>query len=110
MLDAVGRQEWRQLLFVSCFLHSVVQARGTRFWRALPRGLGPGSRGQGQRPGNALSPPGLGSDTRLAGAPSSNTSLVVKPRALLTRIRFLAASSAPAGAPQVWAHRLERAL
>lgn len=25
MLDAVGRQEWRQLLFVSCFLHSVVQ-------------------------------------------------------------------------------------
>jgi dynein heavy chain len=27
MLDAVGRQEWRQLLFVSCFLHSVVQER-----------------------------------------------------------------------------------
>jgi dynein heavy chain len=27
MLDAVGRQEWRQLLFVSCFLHSVVQVR-----------------------------------------------------------------------------------
>lgn len=26
-LDAVGRQEWRQLLFVSCFLHAVVQER-----------------------------------------------------------------------------------
>uniref|UniRef100_A0A383W453 AAA+ ATPase domain-containing protein n=1 Tax=Tetradesmus obliquus TaxID=3088 RepID=A0A383W453_TETOB len=27
MLDAVSRQEWRQLLFVMCFLHSVVQER-----------------------------------------------------------------------------------
>jgi dynein heavy chain len=27
MLDAVGRQEWRQLLFVMCFSHSVVQER-----------------------------------------------------------------------------------
>ncbi len=27
MLDAVGRQEWRQLLFVMCFAHSVVQER-----------------------------------------------------------------------------------
>ncbi|MEW5318622.1 MAG: hypothetical protein WDW38_009830 [Sanguina aurantia] len=27
MLDAVGRPEWRQLLFVMCFLHSVVQER-----------------------------------------------------------------------------------
>jgi len=28
MLDAVGRQEWRKLLFVSCFLHSIVQVGG----------------------------------------------------------------------------------
>jgi hypothetical protein len=27
MLDAVGRQEWRQLLFAMCFAHSVVQER-----------------------------------------------------------------------------------
>eukprot|EP00217_Crustomastix_stigmatica_P013603 CAMPEP_0183798542 /NCGR_PEP_ID=MMETSP0803_2-20130417/19119_1 /TAXON_ID=195967 /ORGANISM="Crustomastix stigmata, Strain CCMP3273" /LENGTH=4519 /DNA_ID=CAMNT_0026043227 /DNA_START=42 /DNA_END=13598 /DNA_ORIENTATION=- len=27
MLDAVGRQEWRQLLFVMCFMHSIVQER-----------------------------------------------------------------------------------
>lgn len=27
MLDAVGRQEWRQMLFIMCFLHSVVQVR-----------------------------------------------------------------------------------
>ena len=27
MLDAVSRQEWRQLLFVMCFLHSVTQER-----------------------------------------------------------------------------------
>lgn len=27
MLDAVNRQDWRQLLFVMCFLHSIVQER-----------------------------------------------------------------------------------
>ena len=27
MLDAVSRQEWRQLLFTMCFLHSVTQER-----------------------------------------------------------------------------------
>jgi len=27
MLDAVQRQEWRQLLFIMCFLHSIVQER-----------------------------------------------------------------------------------
>lgn len=27
MLDAVNRNDWRQLLFVMCFLHSVVQER-----------------------------------------------------------------------------------
>jgi dynein heavy chain len=27
MIDAVGRQEWRQLLFVMCFMHSIVQER-----------------------------------------------------------------------------------
>ncbi|EFN50657.1 hypothetical protein CHLNCDRAFT_144019 [Chlorella variabilis] len=27
MLDAVNRYEWRQLLFTTCFLHSVVQER-----------------------------------------------------------------------------------
>lgn len=27
MLDAVNRQEWRQLLFIQCFLHSIVQER-----------------------------------------------------------------------------------
>jgi hypothetical protein len=37
MLDAVGRQEWRQLLFVSCFLHSVVQARAATAAAAYPR-------------------------------------------------------------------------
>lgn len=27
MLDAVNRNDWRQLLFVMCFLHSIVQER-----------------------------------------------------------------------------------
>jgi len=27
MLDAVGRYEWRQMLFVMCYMHSVVQER-----------------------------------------------------------------------------------
>lgn len=34
MLDAVSRQEWRQLLFVMCFLHSIVQVR--QLYNALP--------------------------------------------------------------------------
>ena len=27
MLDAVNRSDWRQLLFVLCYMHSVVQER-----------------------------------------------------------------------------------
>lgn len=46
MLDAVGRQEWRQLLFVSCFLHSIVQVRGGGISERRGRG-GWGARGGG---------------------------------------------------------------
>jgi hypothetical protein len=39
MLDAVGRPEWRQLLFISCFLHSVVQVGGAATRGMLGFGL-----------------------------------------------------------------------